>query len=61
MEPARQDMDQETADELRAIERHHLLAVAVPVIPPGPPSVAISVGTTPMIAIPVAAFMGPSQ
>jgi hypothetical protein len=27
--------------------------------PPGPPSVAISVGTTPMIAIPVAAFMGP--
>src|SRR5258705_13649502 len=32
MEPARQDMDQETADELRAIERHHLLAVAVPVI-----------------------------
>src|SRR5882672_340109 len=34
MEPARQDMDQETADELRAIERHHLLAVAVPVILP---------------------------
>ena len=27
--------------------------------PPGLPSVAISVGTTPMIAIPVAAFMGP--
>jgi len=27
--------------------------------PPGPPSVAIRVGTTPMIAIPVAAFMGP--
>ena len=26
--------------------------------PPQPPSVAISVGTTPMIAIPVAAFMG---
>src|SRR4051794_30757350 len=25
---------------------------------PGPPSVAISVGTAPMIAIPVAAFMG---
>src|SRR4051794_22398779 len=25
---------------------------------PGPPIVAISVGTTPMIAIPVAAFMG---
>jgi len=28
MEPIRQDMDQETADELRAIERHRLLAVA---------------------------------
>jgi hypothetical protein len=27
--------------------------------PPGLPSVAISVGTIPMIAIPVAAFMGP--
>jgi hypothetical protein len=41
MEPVRQDMDQETADELRAIERHRLLAVAVPVILPAEADLAV--------------------
>src|SRR3954469_22505685 len=44
-------------------ERHRTRAanrsfVCPPQAHPRPPSVAISVGTTPMIAIPVAAFMG---
>src|ERR1700751_957947 len=41
MEPVRQDLDQETADELRAIERHRLLAVAVPVILPAEENPAV--------------------
>src|SRR5271166_6581444 len=41
MEPVRQDMDQETADELPAIERHRLLAVAVPVILPAEADLAV--------------------
>src|SRR6266851_2805150 len=49
MEPARQDMDQETADELRAIERHHLLAIAVPVILPAEADLAVVHGQQPVV------------
>src|SRR6266404_9340486 len=49
MEPVRQDMDQETADQLRAIERHRLLAVAVPVILPAEADLAVVHGQQPVV------------
>ena len=49
MEPIRQHMDQETADELRAIERHRLLAVAVPVILPAEADLAVVHGQQPVV------------
>ena len=45
----RQHMDQETADELRAIERHRLVAVAVPVILPAEADLAVVHGQQPVV------------
>src|SRR6476659_2182025 len=49
MEAIRQDMDQEAADELATIQRHRLLAVAVPVILPAEADLAVVHGQQPVV------------
>src|SRR5260370_7774833 len=41
VKPVRQHMNEEAADELPTIQRHRLLAVAIPVILPAEPDLAV--------------------
>src|SRR3981189_2342300 len=49
VKPVRQHMNEEAADELPTIQRHRLLAVAVPVILPAEPDLAVVHGQQPVV------------
>ncbi len=49
VKPVRQHMNEEAADELPTIQRHRLLAVAVPVILPAEADLAVVHGQQPVV------------